>query len=452
MRRVLAFPVILLLLAFLTSPILSAQTQPASTPGQPEPTSQAGQAAPEAQKPEAKPYTLSPERREKAVAYSRAQYRLYFLNFAYSLAVLWFFMRSGLAVKIRNWAVGEGRRRRIFQAMIFVPLFILALRIFHLPISYYGHHLERIYELSVQGLGSWLWDWTKASLILMVILTFVLWIMFGIIRRSPRRWWLYFWMASIPILIFLIFIAPVVIEPMFFKYESLKTKNPELVTGVDRLLDRAGLSIPEERMFWMKASEKTRTLNAYVAGIGASKRVVVWDTTLAKMTNDQTLFVFGHELGHYVLQHIWKLIGITIVVLFVFFWFGATLVHSRLRKWSSWTSVKEVSDWAVLPMLLFFLAIFNFLSDPITNSISRHYEHQADIYGLEITHGVVPNSGAVAGEAFQILGDVDLADPDPSRFIEFWLYSHPALPRRVTFAQTYNPWEEGKEPIFIKSP
>ena len=461
MRRVLtlpggarwrALPLVVLLSGFLALPILSAQPQLPSAPSQPGPAAQTAPAAAEAPKAEIKPYTLSPERREKAIAYSRAQYRLYFLGFVYSLAVLWFFMRSGLAVKIRNWAVGDGRRRRIFEALIFVPLFLLALRLFHLPISYYGHHLGRAYEISVQSFGSWLWDWTKSSLILMVILTFVFWIMFGIIRRSPRRWWFYFWLASIPILIFIVFIAPVVIEPLFFKFEPLKAKNPGLVAGVEQLLGRAGLSIPEEKMFWMKASEKTKALNAYVTGIGASKRVVVWDTTLEKLSKDETLFVFGHEFGHYMLHHIWKLIGIAVVVLFVFFWLGARMVHSRLQKWGSWTGVKEVSDWAVLPMLLFFLAIFNFLSDPITNSLSRHYEHQADIYGLEITHGVVPNSAAVAGQAFQILGEVDLADPNPSRFIEFWLYSHPSIPRRVTFAQAYNPWREGKEPEFIKRP
>ncbi len=458
MRRVLtlsrsagwrALPLTLLLFGILALPILSAQTQPSSAPSQP--GAQAAPTVPEAPKAEVKPYTLSPERREKAIAYSRVRYRLYFLDFIYGLAVLWFFMRSGLAVKIRNWAVGAGRRR-ILQAVIFVPLFLLALRIFHLPISYYGHHLERAYEISVQSFGSWLWDWTKSSLITMVILTFVFSIMFGIIRRSPRRWWFYFWLASIPILIFILFIAPVVIEPLFFKFEPLKAKNPGLVAGVEQLLGRAGLSVPEEKMFWMKASEKTKALNAYVAGIGATKRVVVWDTTLEKMTNNETLFVFGHELGHYMLHHIWKGIAMGIVVLFVFFWLGARMVHSRLQKWSDWTGVREVSDWAVLPMLLFFLAIFSFLSDPITNTISRHYEHQADVYGLEITHGVVPNSPAVAGQAFQILGDVDLADPNPSRFIEFWLYSHPSIPRRVTFAQTYNPWGEGKEPEFIKRP
>ena len=451
MRRVPTLVVALFLSGLLASAVLSAQSQPASAPSQAPSAAQAAPPAAEAPKAEVKPYTLSPERREKAIAYSRARYRLYFLDFVYTLAVLWFLMRSGLAVKIRNWAVGNGRRR-ILQALIFVPLFLLALRILNLPISYYGHHLSRIYEISVQGFGSWLWDWTKGTLITMVLLTFVFWIMFGIIRRSLRRWWFYFWLASIPILIFLIFIGPYVIDPLFFKFEPLKAKDPQLVAGVEQLLGRAGLSIPEERMFWMKASEKTKALNAYVTGLGTSKRVVVWDTTLQKMTGDETLFVFGHELGHYMLHHIWKGIAMGIVVLFIFFWLGAWLVRSRLRKWSGWSGVRELSDWAVLPMLLFFLTIFSFFSDPITNTISRHYEHQADVYGLEIIHGVVPNAGAVAGQAFQVLGEVDLADPDPSRFIEFWLYNHPALPRRVIFAQTYNPWGEGKEPQFIRRP
>ena len=122
------------------------------------------------------------------------------------------------------------------------------------------------------------------------------------LRRSPRRWWFYFWLATIPSVVFFIFIAPVWIEPLFNKFEPLTDHHADLVAQIERVVQRAGMQIPPQRMFEMKASEKTTELNAYVTGFGATKRVVVWDTTMEHMTTPQTLFVFGHEMGHYVLR------------------------------------------------------------------------------------------------------------------------------------------------------
>ena len=151
-----------------------------------------------------------------------------------------------------------------------------------LPVELYLQNLARRYDQSVQSWASWARDWAMGELIGCILTGLLLWILFGVIRRSPRRWWFYFWLASIPIVLFLQFIAPVVIAPLFNKFEPLAATQPVLVQQIERVVTRGGLEIPQDRIFQMNASEKTNTLNAYVTGLGASKRVVVWDTTMRK--------------------------------------------------------------------------------------------------------------------------------------------------------------------------
>lgn len=395
-------------------------------------------------------YSLTAEQREKAVAYSKANYRLYFIGVAYSLALLYFLMRLQWPVRFARWASGDGKRRRFLQVIIFAPLFLVTLQVMSLPVDYYGEHLQKLYGLSVQSLGSWILDWFKSLGIGVVIGTLLIWILYGTVRRSPRRWWFYFWLATIPILIFLLFLQPYVIEPLFFKFTPLKTTQPEITRKLQEVVNKAGLNIPEARMYEMNASSKVKSLNAYVSGLGASKRVVVWDNTIQKMTPDQIAFVFGHEAGHYVLQHIPKIISFLLAVLFVLFYLGYRLVNWAIPRWQVWSGVGDLKEWGSLAIFLFFLTLLMFVADPLTNGISRHFEHQADIYGLEVTHTLIADAPQNAALAFQILGEVDLADPTPSEFIKVWLYNHPPLGERVDFALHYNPWSQGKSPEFIR--
>ena len=132
----------------------------------------------------------------------------------------------------------------------------------------------------------------------------LVYLLYAVIRRSPRRWWFYFWLVSLPIIAGLMYLEPMVIEPMFYHFDPLAAKQPALVAQLEKVVARGGLAIPQDRMFEMQASEKLNSLNAYVSGFGGSKRVVVWDTTINKMTTPEILFVFGHEMGHYVLHHV----------------------------------------------------------------------------------------------------------------------------------------------------
>jgi len=318
-----------------------------------------------------------------------------------------------------------------------------------LPVSMYGHHLSLKYEQSIQAWGSWFWDWTKGELLTFALAGILIWVLYGVMRRSPRRWWFYFWLAAIPILVFLMFIEPLAIEPLFFKFEPLEAKQPALVAAIEKVVARGGLEIPPDRMFEMKASDKLNSLNAYVSGLGASKRVVVWDTTIRTLSTPEIIFVFGHEMGHYVLGHVRNTLIFVCALLLAALFLGFHLFHWMLRRWGARWRIRGPSDWASLPALLLLFAIFSFLSEPLVNSYSRNQEHQADVYGLEVTHGILLDARSVAVHSFQVMGEVDLDEPDPNRFIEFWTYTHPSTAERIAFAESYDPWDGGT-PEYVK--
>src|ERR1700737_4213784 len=190
-------------------------------------------------------YTLSEDRYEKAVAYSRAGYTLYFVSYFVSIAALLLLLRLGVAARFRDFAERVPGRRWL-RGFVFVPLLIVTSDIFDLPVRLYWHSLSLRYEQSVQRWGSWFWDWTKEELLGILFALILVLILFAVMRRSPRRWWLYFWFAALPILLGIIFIDPVLIDPLFHKFEPLEKEHAQLVDAIQRLTRTAGHPIPRE--------------------------------------------------------------------------------------------------------------------------------------------------------------------------------------------------------------
>ena len=395
-------------------------------------------------------YTLPPDLYKKAHERNRIHFHLALIGFVYGLLVLWLILRWKLAAKYRDWAE-RASARRFVQSLVFSPLLLLTIAVFTLPLDIYGEVVEKRYGISVQGWGSWSWDWIKGELIGLVIGIILIWLLYMVIRRSPRRAWFYFWLMAMPLGVFVFFLGPWVIDPMFHKFEPLQQKNAALTAGLEQMVQRAGENIPPERMFWMGAGVKTTAVDAYVTGVGASKRMVVWDTTLAKMTNPQIVYVAGHETGHYVLQHIPKGLAFLAALLLLFFYVVDRLIGWVLGRWGASWGVRGLEDWASLPALLFLLSLLFFVASPVANGFSRYLEHQADQYGLEVTHGLTPDSAQVAAQAFQVLGEVDLSDPDPNPLNVFLYYTHPPISERVKFCLTYDPWRNGGGGEFVKN-
>lgn len=451
------FAGVLLLLLCFASACLSAQAGGPTVPPKPAQNSSpsgttassTSQQSSSRNQTETEQYTLSREHYEKAVSYSRVGYTLYFVSYFLGALVLLLILRLGVAVKFRDWAESISDRKWI-QCLVFVPLLILTIDLFDLPLRIYWHALSLRYEQSVQHWGSWLVDWLKAEALGVGLAILLVMVLYVAMRRSPRRWWLYSWMASLLLLLFLFFISPWFIDPLFNHFEPLGNQHPQLVASIENLTQRAGVPIPADRIFLMRASEKTNAINAYVTGFGASKRVVMWDTTIAKTTNDEALFIVGHELGHYVLGHVATGFAFFAIALLLASYIMFRALHWALHRWGVEWRIYGSEDWASLAVILLILQILTFISSPVANGFSRMQEHAADVYGLEIIHGIVPNSEEVAAHGFQVLGELDLSDPNPPPFITFWLYSHPPLAERLVFAHTYDPWSKGESPKYVK--
>src|SRR5208282_4158979 len=450
----LRFLLLFCLFASALPTILYGQTNPANSTAPASTTAggSSGAAESKAAEPAQKTiveYAPPPAEYARAKAYSNARYRHIFIGAFYGFLVLLVILRWRVAPAFRDLAERVSSRRFV-QLIIFAPLILLTIAVLGIASDIWDQSLERAYGLSVQTWGAWTRDWILNQVIMLIVGTLLVGILYFVIRRSPRRWWFYFWLASIPIQLAIFFLQPIVIDPLFYTFKPLETVQPVLLSELQKVVHRGGMEIPADRMFVMNASSKQTGLNAYVTGFGASKRVVVWDNTIAKATVPETLFVFGHEMGHYVLHHIPKIISIDAAVLLFLLYLGYRLSNGMLARWGAQWGILDLQDWASLPALLFVITVLAFLATPVFNGVSRHFEHEADRYGLEVIHGIVSDPNQVAAHYFQKSGERNLADPDPNAFIEVWFFDHPTRPERVRFVATYDPWSKGETPKYVK--
>lgn len=398
------------------------------------------------------PTTLKPERRAEAIAYSHQLDVLYFAEVALSLGIYGWLWRGRIAIRLRDWARHASPRHAV-QCLIFVPSIVLVAGAIRLPLTYYsGFALEHQFGLSTQTFSSWLGDWSKSLVLGMVFRTFLVWMLYLVVRRSPLRWWFYFWLATLPVALGVILAEPLVVDPLFHKFTPLEKTQPLLTARIEAMLHHARLEIPGSRIFEMDASAKTTALNAYVTGIGASKRVVVWDTTIRASTPDEILLTLGHEAGHYALDHIPKGFALSEAGSLAGFFVGSLVLAWIVERWGAKTGVEGLGDLASYPIFLLVLTALSFLASPIYCGVSRALEHQADQFALEAAYGVAPDPNAAAVRSLERMGEADLEDPDPSPLIKFWLYTHPPLDERIRFAASYKPWVEGKPLEFVPPP
>lgn len=394
-------------------------------------------------------YTLPPEKLKTAQALFRVRTTLHFGGEGWGILQLVLLLALGVPARMRNVAENVTKSRWA-QCFLFAFLFLLAITLLDAPLRVYGHHEAVAYGLSVQGWGSWVWDLTKSFLLTWFVGSLLLMVLFWVIRKSPRHWWFWFWIPTMAGVLFGVFISPIVVDPMFNKFEPLQQRNPALVEQLEKVAARSGVSIPPDRMFFMRASQKVTGLNAYVTGFGPSKRLVLWDTTIAASTPDELSGIFGHELGHYALNHIVIGLAFTAVLMLIGFFVGQKMTQWLLERYGTRWRIRSQNDWAFLAVLVLVLNVLNFVSEPIQNGISRSMEHAADVYGQEAIHGIVANPQTAVQRGFQRLGETSLDDPTPHPFVNFWTSSHPSTASRAAFAAAYNPWIEGQHPKYFR--
>jgi STE24 endopeptidase len=368
------------------------------------------------------------------IRHSRINDALYFADFLYGAGALLLVLGTGWSRRMRDIA-SRAARKRFLVAMLYFALLTLALTVIQFPLDFYaGYVVPHQFDLTDQSFASWMGDFGKGLGVNLVIGSVVAALALLGIRRI-RRWWVALWLGSIPLIILAVVATPLIIDPLFNKFEPLH--DQVLKQALLREASMAG--IEGGRVYQVNKSKQTKTMNAYVTGLGPSKRIVMWDTLLAKLDHDEILAVMGHEMGHYVLNHLWKGLGFGVAVAFFGFFFAQRVYEWGLARWGAMWGVEERSDPAALPWLLLVSTVFSFVLTPVGAGFSRHVEHQADIFGLDLTHLNAPMASA-----FVKFAEDSKADPRPPKFIEWWRYSHPSLGRRIDFVMQYHPWEQGK--------
>jgi Zn-dependent protease with chaperone function len=376
-----------------------------------------------------------PEPSEQAMRYYRSGNVLWFVEQAWSIAVLVLLLATGLSASLRNAARRIGRNW-FFTIVVYFALFTIVTTIVDLPLSYYTEFVrEHAYGLSNQTFGKWFGDTLKSLAVACIVGALVMWVPYLLLRKSPRRWWLYTAIALVPFIVLANLVAPIWIAPLFNKFEPMQDKALE-----QKILSVAGRAgIEGSRVYQVNKSIDTKTLNAYVAGLFGTKRIVLWDTTLKRMTDRELLFVMGHEMGHYVLHHVWQAIAFSVVIiaasLYVAYRAAGAVIARFGRRWG-FTSLADVAS---LPLLLLLMSAFGLVVMPLQLAFTRHLEHEADRFGLEITQ-----TNHSAGTAFVKLQQDALANPRPGLLYKIFRESHPPLGERIDFANQYHPWTTGQ--------
>lgn len=362
------------------------------------------------------------------IAYSRFNNIWRFVDFFITLLILYFIYRSGISAKIRKFC--QRIPIRFFEVWLYFALFIIAYYILSFPFDFYrGFLVEGEYGFINQTFGEWFKEDILSTLITIVFGIIPVWFVYWLINKR-KNWWLYFGIGAIPFMIISIVVAPVFISPMFNDFTPLK--DQDLKQEILTLADKAGIEGSD--VFQVDASKQTSKINAYVTGLFGSKRIVLYDTMIKNFTTEEIRFVMGHEMGHYVMNHIW--IGLFLSSIFIIFslWLTDKTIHPAIRKLKGKSGVDSLSNYSSLPLLMIYLTVIMFVFQPLTNGVSRFQEHRSDEFGMQIS-GV---SGEDAASAFKKLSQYNLSDPDPHPLVEFWFYSHPALKKRIEYVRSYS--------------
>jgi len=380
-----------------------------------------------------------PQPSEKALRYYRSGNVLWFVDTAWSLAALALLLWTGFSARLRDLARRIGRNR-FFTIALYGVLFSLVTFVLDLPLAWYeGFVREHAYGLSNQTAAKWWSDQLISLAIGCVFLALTLWFPYWLLRKSPRRWWLWTGLASIPLITFLLLVTPIWIEPLFNEFGPMKDKVLE--SQILTLAGRAG--IEGSRVYEVKKSVDTQTVNAYVTGIANTKRIVLWDTILAKLDSREILLVMGHEMGHYVLNHVPQLISIlcSLIVLALY------AVHRSSRwlieSYRARFAFDTLSDFASLPLVIVLFGVASLIVTPLALAASRHFEHEADRFALEITR-----DNHAAATAFVTLQQENLGVPRPGPIFVWWRASHPPLGERINFSNDYRPWEKNEPLVY----
>ncbi len=371
--------------------------------------------------------TEYPDLSEDAYNYRKDALKIWGIRLVLQFLIPLLFLTSRISYRIRFYI--ESNRSLFITGLLYGIIFFTIMFLVNLPLNYYSSfHLSHKYGLSNQTFNRWIEVVVKNFIVNDLLISFFIFIPFYIIQRSPKLWWMQLSILAIPVIIFMVFISPFVIDPIFNKYTSIE--DDKLGQEITQLLHKA--DIQDANIYKVDKSRDTKTMNAYMTGIFNSKRIVLWDTTIDNLEEEEVLSITAHEIGHYIKGHIWKSITLaglgTLVTLFLVY-----ITSNWILDLSNGVfGIRKLGDIGALPLLLLVLNFYSFIGNPITNFVSRDMEIEADAYEIILTED---RPSAVS--AMEKLYKESLGLPRPSNIYKIWYHSHPTLEERVDFYKNY---------------
>jgi STE24 endopeptidase len=367
------------------------------------------------------------ERLEKAIPYQKAKNIHYFVDQGYTILFLVLFLFLGISAYLRR-QIEKFTRKRFWLVAFYTLSFLIVAFLIGFPSSYYGFSLEHKYELSNQTFFQWLEEEFKSLFVLAIIALISVEGIYLALKKAPRTWWIYVSVVFVIFTVVLVNLAPVLIMPLFNKYTPLP--QGELRDKLVSLSRKANVQV--EDIFTMDMSKQTKTANAMFTGLGNTKRIVLGDNLTNEFTPDEVEVVIAHEMGHNLLHHIWWGILFSSILAGIGFFIIHLAGPKIITRFKSRLKIENMADIAGLPLLFLIFMVYGIITMPIGPAFSRHMERQADKFALDITH----NKSAFIS-TMNKLAYINLSDPNPSPIIEFLLYDHPPVSKRIKFAEDY---------------
>lgn len=362
----------------------------------------------------------SPEARR----YNRIRRWLGIADFVVGFVFLVVLLATRWSDSLRDLAYRMGFQNYLLSLFMYIVLLLGISKLLGLGLDYYGFRLERRFKLSNQRFSAWLWDETKGFLVSLVLGAVVIELLYFTIRQWPQNWWMLAWAIFMGLFILLAQLAPVLLFPIFYKFEPLD--DEELKRRLIMLGQRAGTQV--RGVYRWRLSEKSKKANAALTGLGNTRRIILADTLLDNYSQDEIEAVLAHELGHHVHRHILKSILVQAGITFVGFWAANFTLHYAVDH----HMFEELSDFANLPLLALVSVLLSFLLMPALNAYSRYNERQADRYAFESISNIEPFVSSM-----NKLADQNLAERTPSKWVEWYFHSHPSIARRLAAAEAW---------------
>lgn len=358
--------------------------------------------------------------------YNRIRRWVGIADFALGLILITVLLWTGWTNALRDVAYTVAFQHYALAVFLYVFMLLLLGKILGLGLDYYSFRLEHRYHLSNLRLRAWLWDEAKGFLVGLVLAALVVELLYFIMRQVPQHWWLIAWGAFLLLFILLAQLAPVILFPIFYKFAPLE--NEELKARLVKLGERAGTRV--RGVYQWKLSEKSKKANAALTGLGNTRRIILADTLLDNYSVDEIEAVLAHELGHHVHRHIFKSILMQAAITFIGFWTASLVLHYAIERRHMF---ETLTDFASLPLLMLVATLLSLLALPLLNAYSRFNERQADRYAFKSIPHVKPFIAAM-----NKLADQNLAERSPSKWVEWFFHSHPAISRRLAAAEAWS--------------